>query len=560
MRKIIYPFMAAAAMFALSACTDDDTAATLHAETDANYVGTAQGNFTADEWYPGGKLGTTDNIYAGCYEDETPAVTEQGLDDHFNEGDLIASARFTLSNEPYKGWGPVASRRSCEDCHSGGYSHGHSRSDFNPEMGNGYIVSVYTPDSPGSNDGPLIDHLTTFTMTMAQTPFLPPLDPAQVNISWENVTAMESGLPLHFPDGEKYSLRYPAVTIPQSAFNTDPAPSGYDVRLIVSCNFQGLGLIDAISNEELEKQYRAEASAGVELNPMMWDAAAGQMAETAYATDYYGKKFIKRFNYDLLEGCLQNDVALWDELNILRSDKHQICSTEPWARAMSKNQDVIKYIKENGANPISPVHPYYNDGTEEGISEALAYLLSPNADVDLYDNPYYNFKPEMTDDQYYSFMVWHRGLAVPRARNLNDPDVQRGKELFMNMGCANCHRPSWTTGEDNYGRSEILAGRELPRYAHQVIYPYTDFIQHRLAMKNDIHGSWCRTTPLWGRGLSMLNSGAQDRLRDARARNEVEAIMWHAYSKQSQAYTAAEKFYNLPKADRDAVVKFLQSI
>ena len=117
MRKIIYPFMAAAAMFALSACTDDDTAATLHAETDAlhaetdaNYVGTAQGNFTADEWYPGGKLGTTDNIYAGCYEDETPAVTEQGLDDHFNEGDLIASARFTLSNEPYKGWTRVGGR------------------------------------------------------------------------------------------------------------------------------------------------------------------------------------------------------------------------------------------------------------------------------------------------------------------------------------------------------------------------------------------------------------------------------------------------------------------
>ena len=36
--------------------------------------------------------------------------------------------------------------------------------------------------------------------------------------------------------------------------------------------------------------------------------------------------------------------------------------------------------------------------------------------------------------------------------------------------------------------------------------------------------------------------------------------MWHAYSKQSDAYSAAEKFYNLPKADRDAVVKFLQSI
>ena len=55
-------------------------------------------------------------------------------------------------------------------------------------------------------------------------------------------------------------------------------------------------------------------------------------------------------------------------------------------------------------------------------------------------------------------------------------------------------------------------------------------------------------------------SGAEDRLHDARARNEVEAIMWHCYSKNSQAYNSAVKFYNLPKKDRDAVVKFIQSI
>ena len=85
-------------------------------------------------------------------------------------------------------------------------------------------------------------------------------------------------------------------------------------------------------------------------------------------------------------------------------------------------------------------------------------------------------------------------------------------------------------------------------------------VQHRLFMINDIHGSWCRTTPLWGRGLSMINTGAEDRLHDCRARYEIEAIMWHAYSKQSEAYFSAEKFYYLPKSDRDAVVKFLRSI
>ena len=36
--------------------------------------------------------------------------------------------------------------------------------------------------------------------------------------------------------------------------------------------------------------------------------------------------------------------------------------------------------------------------------------------------------------------------------------------------------------------------------------------------------------------------------------------MWHGYSKQSQAYSAAYKFYKLSKADRDCVVKFLRAI
>ena len=79
-------------------------------------------------------------------------------------------------------------------------------------------------------------------------------------------------------------------------------------------------------------------------------------------------------------------------------------------------------------------------------------------------------------------------------------------------------------------------------------------------MKNGIHGSWCRTTPLWGRGLSLTNTGADDRLHDCRARNVIEAIMWHGYSKESEAYPATAKFYNLTKEERDAVVEFINSI
>ena len=42
--------------------------------------------------------------------------------------------------------------------------------------------------------------------------------------------------------------------------------------------------------------------------------------------------------------------------------------------------------------------------------------------------------------------------------------------------------------------------------------------------------------------------------------NGTEAIMWHGYSKQSDAYKATEKFYKLKKSDRLAVIKFIEAI
>ena len=78
-------------------------------------------------------------------------------------------------------------------------------------------------------------------------------------------------------------------------------------------------------------------------------------------------------------------------------------------------------------------------------------------------------------------------------------------------------------------------------------------------MKNDIRTGWCRTTPLWGRGLSELINGGVDRLHDCRARTVIEAIMWHG-SPQSDARSSVEKFRTLSKSARDAIVKFINAI
>lgn len=580
-KKYLY---ASAALLALSvtACSDNDDAdgGGAAVETDAKYIGQAVGNFSAEEWYPGGELGTTENTVSGCYEDPAPAVEQQGLTENFFIGEQLFERQYTINTGVFKGLGPASTRKSCLDCHPG-YGHGKRMNSYTTSYGNGngYLLVVYHPTAPGSNDGAYISEVTGMPQTQATSPFLPPIEESQINLQWKTVTAMESGLPLQFPDGERYELIYPELDIPVSAFNTDPKPSNLAFRLESTIGIIGTGMIDAIPNEAIAEQYAAEAKslreAGLDvseyLNPNFWDESAKAMAAGAYypvfgkdgisggthadGSKYNGTGLIKRFTYALTRGSLQDGPganAIWNITNVSRADRPKLYSTKAWAKAMANNDNVISAIQAD------PTSPYYADGTKEGISNAVSILLDPSTNQ--FDNGVHNFTPDQSMDNYYSFMVWHRGLAIPRARNLNDTDVQRGKQLFMEMGCATCHRPKWQTTSDNYITADMMAGKKLPRYQNQTIYPYSDFVQHKLYMVNDIHGSWCRTTPLWGRGLSSLNTGAEDRLHDCRARNEVEAIMWHAYSKKSHAYSSAQKFYNLPKADRDAVVKFLRSI
>ena len=521
---------------------------------EADYIGKAVGNFTAEEWYPGGQLGTTDNVTAGCYEDEAPAVNQQGLLSEFNLGETFFERNFNSSTAPFNGLGPASLRRSCIDCHPG-YGHGKRQTSYKSQFGNGYLLAIYHPaDGMNSNDGPYISEVTGMPQTQASYPFLPPLDEDQISITWHEVTAMESGLPMEFEDGEKYSLIYPEVSIPTTAFNTKPQPENIAVRLESTIGIMGTGLLDAITEDDLREQYRQEAKY-VELNPSMWDKEANDFASTAWYTLADGQKAVKRFTYALTRASLQDGAganAIWNITNVTRSDRPKLYTTTAWADKMAETPSVIEAIKND------PLSPYFANGTDEGIADAVRNLLSPATNQ--FDNPWHCFAAEMSDYNYYAFLVWHRGLSIPRARNLHDAEVQQGKKIFNEIGCATCHRPSWTTGEDNYWAPAIIGNRQLPKYPKQTIYPYSDMIQHKLAMKNDIHGSWCRTTPLWGRGLSLVNTGAEDRLHDCRARNEIEAIMWHGYSKDSHAYKSAEKFYYLKKPDRDAVVKFLRSI
>ena len=65
-----------------------------------------------------------------------------------------------------------------------------------------------------------------------------------------------------------------------------------------------------------------------------------------------------------------------------------------------------------------------------------------------------------------------------------------------------------------------------------------------------------RTPPLWGIGLVEAVNGHTYLLHDGRARSLAEAILWHG----GEAEAAREAFRAMPRADREALLRFLESL
>ncbi len=502
----------------------------------------------ADEWYPGGKLGTTFNSTASAYEQPSQAVENSGLLDDFRAGERLFENIFVTSSEegtPRGGLGPLWIRNSCTACHPG-YGHGKRQTEYNSnEFGNGYLL-VVTDETDT-----YLSSLTGMPQTRAVAPFSPPIDESKIKIDWLEYTDEWGN---SFPDGETYSLIYPRVAIPEDAYYvplevtkngvTSIVPhSNVNVRLESTIGIYGSGLLDAIPDDSLKMQYIKEEQQGLALNPSIFSGGdwVKQYSNTVQGD---GEKHPLRFTYGLSRGPLQDGPgsnALWNITNVTRSNRRYNYITATYARVASQDtyvqQEFYSYFPE-----------YYKTGNVE--TDIYNYLMAKDLPV------------ELSDDDFTGFMVWHRGLAVPAARDLDKEDVQTGKKLFSAIGCAGCHRPSWTTGsDDHYDPNKFFTrgDRRLPSYPNQKIWPYTDMVQHRLYMQNDIRTGWCRTTPLWGRGLSITCTGADDRLHDCRARTIIEAIMWHGNS-QSDARSTVEAFRKLNSEERNAIVKFMEAI
>ncbi len=158
------------------------------------------------------------------------------------------------------------------------------------------------------------------------------------------------------------------------------------------------------------------------------------------------------------------------------------------------------------------------------------------------------------DDQSLELVTFYaRNLGVPERRDVANADVLRGKAVFHALNCSVCHTPKHVTHR--------LNGQ--PEQSFQLIWPYTDLLLHDMGEgladnrpEGRATGREWKTPPLWGIGLTHAVSGHTQFLHDGRARGLLEAILWHG----GEAQTSRDGAVAMPKADREALIKFLESL
>lgn len=186
---------------------------------------------------------------------------------------------------------------------------------------------------------------------------------------------------------------------------------------------------------------------------------------------------------------------------------------------------------------------------------------APHGNGDVSD-PSYQFEVSTKVLDKVTFYSHH--LSVPQRRDAYSKDVLAGKALFKEIGCNQCHTESYTT----------VLSTEFPELSEQKIYPYTDMLLHDMGVEltdfdknsktvqGDIQveflaqaNEW-RTPALWGIGLAKTVDPSATFLHDGRARNLLEAVLWHGGEAQSQQQAVLK----LSKQEREQLVAFLQDL
>ncbi|MCK5829869.1 MAG: thiol oxidoreductase [Methylococcales bacterium] len=298
----------------------------------------------------------------------------------------------------------------------------------------------------------------------------------------------------HFADGEAYSLRTPSYDVkPYTPF---PADIMFSPR--VAPTVFGRGLLDAIPEATLlaladEQDIDGDGISG----------KANYVCDPITKKRVIGRMGLKANNADTFAqnaGAFHNDIGI-----------------------------------------TSPVHP---------VDTSANF---PQADGKADD-------PEITQQRLDDVTFYVQTLAVPARRNIGKDAVKQGQLIFGLAGCGSCHVPTLKTGELKESNPEK---KIIESVSNQTIHPYTDMLLHDmgdgLADNRPDHladGKEWRTPPLWGIGLTKTIHNHTFFLHDGRARNLMEAIMWH----DGEAVKSKDYVNQLNKEQRHFLIDFLNSL
>lgn len=254
------------------------------------------------------------------------------------------------------------------------------------------------------------------------------------------------------------------------------------------------------------------------------------------------------FGLGLLENISENDILKNADENDLNNDG--ISGKANWVWDAQKQNVALGRFgwKAGQPNIIQQSAGAYNE--DMGIT---SFIFPQESTVGQPQNSLSINKKEISDSVLFAVAYYIKTLSVPGRRNTDDVQVKQGKQLFKMANCNSCHISYFQTQSDMY----------YPEVSNQKIFPYTDLLLHDMGEglsdnrpEFKAYGNEWRTAPLWGIGLSKTVNGHNNFLHDGRARNFTEAIMWHG----GEAEESKNKFAKMNKAERNAIIKFLESL
>jgi CxxC motif-containing protein (DUF1111 family) len=155
-----------------------------------------------------------------------------------------------------------------------------------------------------------------------------------------------------------------------------------------------------------------------------------------------------------------------------------------------------------------------------------------------------------------AFANFMRMLAPPAPAPAT-PSSEKGRAIFVKVGCAHCHTPSLKTGAKIASGSSTTPSAAL---SNQTANLYSDLLVHHMgkALADGITQGGAgpdefRTAPLWGVGQRVFF------LHDGRTSNLVEAIREHR-GKGSEANKVIEQFERMNVREQQEVIDFLRTL